>query len=115
MPKECDTPDWNSRVTQPGLSRLPSGFSMNHLELYGMDEEERRQRQGFLGIKAEDAVNVRALRNVFADYSRQFAQRFYDHLLANPHTAALLQDAKQLEILKGLQAKYFAELLEGVY
>jgi hypothetical protein len=88
---------------------------MNHLDLYGMHEEERRTRQGFLGITAEDSSNVRALRNVFADYSRQFAERFYDRLLANPHTAALLQDAKQLELLKGLQARYFAELLEGIY
>ena len=44
-----------------------------------------------------------------------FAERFYDHLLADPHTRAYLRDPEQLRVLKGLQAEYFSQLLEGVF
>ncbi len=88
---------------------------MGLLERYGMKDEERKQRQAFVGLTEEDAAHVRQLRAVFADHAAQFAQRFYDHLLSNAHTARFLQDAKQLEHLKRLQADYFSDLLEGVF
>ena len=88
---------------------------MSFVECYGMDEGERGQRQAFLGLTEADAANVRALREVFAEHSRAFAERFYQHLLANPHTASFLRDARLLEELKTLQANYFAHLLEGVF
>jgi signal transduction histidine kinase len=80
-----------------------------------MNEPERRQRQQFLGISAADADNVRQLRDAFAAHAREFAERFYEHLLSDERTAALLADPTQLEHLKGVQATYFAELLEGVF
>lgn len=82
---------------------------------YGMDEEECRQRKAFLGIGAEDAENLRGLRPIFTAFSREFAERFYQHLLKSPHTSAFLHDPVQLERLKQVQATYFAELLEGVF
>jgi signal transduction histidine kinase len=85
------------------------------LERFGLDPEERRQRQGFLGLAAQDGLNVRKLRAVFAEHARHFAERFYQHLLAHPHTASFLRDPQQLERLKTLQASYFAELLEGTF
>ena len=80
-----------------------------------MDDTERGQRQTFLGLSDQDSANVRSLRSVFANHARAFADRFYQHLLAHPHTAALLRDPQQLEQLKTLQTRYFAELLEGVF
>jgi signal transduction histidine kinase len=82
---------------------------------YGMDEGEREQRRAFLNLSPEDSERVRALRPVFAEHARAFAERFYEHLLAHPRTAGLLRDPAQLERLKTLQAGYFAELLEGVF
>jgi signal transduction histidine kinase len=90
-------------------------MSMSLNERFGIDEKERSDRQAFLGITARDAENVQALRPIFAEYGREFAERFYRHLMSNPLTTAFLQDAQQLEQLKKLQANYFAELLEGVF
>jgi hypothetical protein len=56
---------------------------------------------------------VSELRAAFHDFGREFAERFYQHLLAHPQTAALLRDPERLAQLKKLQAAYFAELLEG--
>jgi signal transduction histidine kinase len=105
----------HSRLTWPGMENGPWGNSMPLLESYGLGEEERRRRQAFLGIGAADTRNVRALRAAFTDYGREFAERFYEHLLNHAETAALLRDPVQLELLKTLQARYFAELLEGVF
>ena len=88
---------------------------MPFLTRYGMDEAERRRRKAFLGITEADAENVRALRDAFAEHARGFAERFYEHLLADPHTRAYLRDPEQLRKLKGLQAEYFSQLLEGVF
>lgn len=85
------------------------------VEHYGMDEGERQRRQTFLGIGPDDAERVRGLRAVFAEHARAFAERFYQHLLADPTTAPFLQDPQQLEQLKALQSAYFAELLEGTF
>lgn len=85
------------------------------VERFGMGEEERRRRQAYLNIGAEDAANVRALRESFGEHARAFSERFYQHLLAHPATAAHLKDPAQLEQLKKLQARYFAELLEGAF
>ncbi|HEV3078334.1 MAG TPA: protoglobin domain-containing protein [Gemmataceae bacterium] len=86
---------------------------MSILERYKIDDPERGRRQLFLGLTEEDAANVRALRAVFADHAEAFAERFYQHLLASPHTASFLRDPEQLAELKILQANYFLELLEG--
>jgi signal transduction histidine kinase len=85
------------------------------LSHYGLEGPECSQRQLFLDITAKDVENVRSLRGVFAEHAREFAERFYQHLLSHAHTAALLRDAAQLERLKTLQAEYFAGLLEGVF
>jgi signal transduction histidine kinase len=85
------------------------------LNRYAVEADERRDRLEFLGVSPADSENLRALRTLFADYSREFVERFYQHLLSTPKTAALLQDPEQLEHLKRLQASYFLELLEGTF
>jgi DNA-binding NtrC family response regulator len=86
---------------------------MSFLTHYSMDDDQCRRRQAFLGIADQDADNVRALRPVFAKMAREFAERFYQYLLAQPQTATLLRDREQLQRLKVLQADYFAGLLEA--
>lgn len=88
---------------------------MSFVSNYRMDDQESRQRQAFLGINAQDAENVRALQQAFETHAREFAERFYEHLLAHPHTAAFLRDPVQVEQLKTHQANYFAGLLKGVF
>src|SRR3989442_164925 len=92
---------------------MQPGCSMSLLERYEMDDSERSQQQAFLALTEEDGANVRALRAVFADHAQAFAEHFYQHLLANPHTASFLRDPQQLAELKTMQANYFMELLEG--
>jgi signal transduction histidine kinase len=91
------------------------GSDMPFLTRYGMDEAERRRRKAFLGITEADAENVRRLRDAFARRASDFAERFYEHLLADPHTRAFLRDPDLLKRLKGLQAEYFTQLLDGVF
>src|SRR5262249_33156511 len=109
---------WRVRTARAGPIAFAAPASDNASmspERYEMGEEERRLRQSFLGLTQADAKNVQALRNAFAAHSREFAERFYEHLLANPHTAAFLRDPQQLEQLKRIQAGYFATLLEGQF
>ena len=76
---------------------------------------ERRRRQAFLGIDASDLALLSSLKPVFARHAEIFAERFYQHLLGDPHTSRLLTDPKQLERLKKLQIEYFTELLSGSF
>jgi signal transduction histidine kinase len=101
-------------LTPAGWDFAPRSH-MPFLTRYGMDEAERRRRMAFLGIAESDAANVRGLRDAFAARAREFAERFYEHLLADPYTRVHLRDPDQLRKLKGLQAEYFSNLLEGVF
>jgi len=58
---------------------------------------------------------VRKLREAFAGRAAEFAERFYEHLLAEPYTRAFLRDPSMSARLKGLQADCFKLLLEGVF
>src|SRR5260370_266486 len=91
------------------------GAAMPFLTRYGIDDAERRRRQEFLGLTETDAANVRRLREAFARHAQEFAERFYDHLMTDPHTRAFVRDPETLKRLKGLQADYFGQLLQGVY
>jgi signal transduction histidine kinase len=76
---------------------------------------ERRRRQAFLTIGSSDLALVQTLKPIFARHAQVFAERFYQHLLSDPHTSQLLTDPKQLERLKKLQVEYFTELLSGTF
>jgi signal transduction histidine kinase len=88
--------------------------SMSLLERFGMDEQEQQRCKAFLEIAQADIENLHSLRKAFQDFSQDFAERFYSHLLTHPCTASLLQDPQQLQELKKIQANYFSELLEAV-
>jgi signal transduction histidine kinase len=81
----------------------------------GLSAEHRRERQAFLGIDVSDLPLLAALKPIFARHAETFAERFYQHLLADPHTSQLLQDREQLARLKKIQIEYFVELLNGTF
>src|SRR5579864_2697096 len=99
-----------SRTPRRRWDALVREDAMPLLDRYGMDEEARSGCKAFLEITNVDADNLRLLRQAFRDFSWEFAERFYRHLLSNPRTASLLKDPEQLEALKKIQANYFAEL-----
>src|SRR5260370_39563470 len=100
MPMNSAVKKRRGRATGPGGWDLHPGWDMAVLARYGMDENERQKRQDFLELTDADKDNVRRLREVFARHGKEFAERFYEHLLANPDTAEFLRDPKQLEHLK---------------
>lgn len=85
------------------------------LAKYQLDDDARAERKAFLGLRPEDERSIANLRTRFARFSRQFAEGFYEHLLAHPDTAKLLAEPGLLERLKGEQMAYFEELVSGRY
>lgn len=90
-------------------------LSIQILGKYTLDAESRQARKDFLGITQEDEEMIAALRDQFGEFAPRLAEGFYRHLLANPETAKLLQDATLLERLKQAQMLYFEELVSGTY
>jgi signal transduction histidine kinase len=88
---------------------------MSAEETHEITPDGRRERLDFLGIGGEDVDNLRALRPAFSGMGAEFAERFYEHLLAHPHTASFLRDPETVERLKKIQVSHFASLLEGVF
>jgi hypothetical protein len=113
MNPEQTNPERAGRVATPFGWSLPTDKLMSLVDRFGVGEEQRRERQEFLGLTPQDGENLRRLRPVFAAFAREFAERFYAKVLSHPHTAAFFRDPAQLDRLKGLQADYFARLLEG--
>jgi signal transduction histidine kinase len=103
-------------TTRGRVPRAPAelGVDVPLTHRYGLDEAERQERLAFLGLNDADVGKVRELRAAFQQFSGEFADQFYDHLLRDPHTADFLRDPGQLNHLKKLQTEYFADLLEGV-
>src|SRR5260370_12732333 len=114
MATKCTDPNQVGRWIRPAPDHLYLENDMSLVDRFGMDEEEQRRFKAFVEIDEADAENLRSLRDVFRDFSQVFAERFYQHLLAHPRTASLLQDPQQLQELKKIQAGYFSELLEAV-
>ena len=69
-------------------------------------------RVAFLQISDEDCRRVRALAPAFQAVTRQFVERFYSHLLAEPATAGFLTNPELVERLKQKQKQYFDSLLK---
>lgn len=84
-------------------------------EKYGMDARQRRERKAFLGISPQDEKAVAVLGEKADQFAAQFAQRFYQHLLAHPATARFLEDPELVARLKEEQMRYFQELVSGDY
>lgn len=83
------------------------------VDKYGLDQAHRNLRKEFLGISNEDLAGLRQLQACFSRMAVEFAEKFYQNLLASPETAPFLTDPVTLERLKQAQMQYFQELLSG--
>lgn len=82
---------------------------------YGLDEAQQKVRKQFLELTADDEARLTELEACFARIAPQFAESFYEHLLALPDTAKFFSDPAVIERLKQLQMQYFHELVGGRY
>uniref|UniRef100_UPI003566D984 protoglobin domain-containing protein n=1 Tax=Halomonas sp. TaxID=1486246 RepID=UPI003566D984 len=79
------------------------------------DEAEIARRKAFLEFTAEDVARLRALHATLQTLAPDFANAFYDHLLAFEETRRFIPDAVSVERLKLAQAVYFDSLTAGDY
>lgn len=79
------------------------------------DEAEIARRKAFLEFTTEDAARLRALHAALQTLAPDFANAFYDHLLAFWETRRFIPDAASVERLKRTQAAYFDSLTAGDY
>lgn len=77
----------------------------------GLDEAmrvERAARLAFFAIDEHDGEQLRAFRDVATSSVGDLVARFYDHLLAFPELAAVLEAVPgRIARLQGLQRAYF--------
>jgi diguanylate cyclase (GGDEF)-like protein/PAS domain S-box-containing protein len=81
----------------------------------GFDEAEIARRKAFLEFTAEDAALLHALHTTLQTLAPDFANAFYDHLLAFEETRRFIPDAQLLARIKQTQAAYFESLTAGDY
>jgi diguanylate cyclase (GGDEF)-like protein/PAS domain S-box-containing protein len=81
----------------------------------GFDEAEIARRKAFLEFTAEDAARLHTLHATLQTLAPDFANAFYDHLLAFEETRRFIPDAATLARLKRAQAAYFESLTAGDY
>jgi diguanylate cyclase (GGDEF)-like protein/PAS domain S-box-containing protein len=79
------------------------------------NEAEIARRKAFLEFTAEDAALLRALHATLQTLAPDFANAFYDHLLAFEETRRFIPDTQFLDRLKRTQAAYFESLTAGDY
>jgi signal transduction histidine kinase len=76
-------------------------------------DDELARRRAFLGLGDEDLEKARALAGVFRSFLDGFVDRFYEHLLSHPETAALLTSPELIARLKQTQRRYFESLFQA--
>ncbi|HEY3351850.1 MAG TPA: protoglobin domain-containing protein, partial [Polyangia bacterium] len=76
---------------------------------------ELEARTAFLDLGPADAAVLDEFGVLYSTLAPALIERFYEHLLAHPVTARLLQDEAVLAHLKAAQARYFAQLFGGRY
>lgn len=82
----------------------------------GLDEHELTWRKNFVGFDAEDAERLKGFQSDFSDVADELADRFYDQLVDNEQTAAVIgRSSKNVEQLKMTQKAYLMTLAGGEY
>ncbi len=81
----------------------------------GLDEAGIAARKAFLEFTDEDVARLERLHALLAGTERDFARRFYDHLLRFDETRRFIPDEASLDRLRTTQAQYFDTLTAGIY
>src|ERR1041384_3559099 len=82
---------------------------------FTLDDGEVARRKSYLEIAPADEMRLREAHVHLQKQAKEIIDRFYEYLLAHEHTRAILAQPGLVERLKGLQARYFAELTAGRY
>ncbi|MEE9218424.1 MAG: protoglobin domain-containing protein [Acidobacteriota bacterium] len=80
-----------------------------------LTEEEVRRRRAFFEVDTEDERRLRAAERRLSGRLDEIIDRFYEFLLSQPHTRELLATPGLVQRLKGIQRRYFLELMSGCY
>lgn len=100
-----------------GQGRLNQVVDSNALtEDIGLDEEEIEWRKDFLNFDENDAEKLTQFEELFADYSDEVVDSFYNHLTDFEETQAVIERSpKSIPELKKTQEGYLQTLAAGDY
>jgi signal transduction histidine kinase len=79
------------------------------------NEEEVKKRKTFLELDEADERALLAVHSLLARHEKEIVERFYEFLLSQEHTRAILAQPDLLPRLKDIQTRYFRELTRGSY
>jgi signal transduction histidine kinase len=82
---------------------------------FDLTAAEVARRKSYLEVTPEDESRLKEAHSHIKFHAKEITTRFYDFLLAHPHTRLMLQAPGQIERLKKLQLKYFLDLTAGRY
>ncbi len=82
---------------------------------FTLTEEEVSKRKRYLEITPLDEQRLLEAHPHLSSCAGEISERFYDYLLSHEHTRRMISAPGQIEHLKSLQSKYFAELTSGRY
>ncbi|ODR81755.1 chemotaxis protein, partial [Haladaptatus sp. W1] len=86
------------------------------LDEMGLDMEEIERRKSFLGLDAEDASRLSALRPTFEANRGTVADQFYENLQEHEKTHEILANSTRgIESLKSTQGEYLVTLADATY
>lgn len=80
-----------------------------------LSETEVTRRKRYFELAARDEELLREAHPLIATRQSEIVERFYDFLLSDAHTRAILSAPGLLERLKAMQTRYFVELTSGRY
>ena len=101
--------------TQQATGSGQSSELQDIMRIIGLDDGQIHERKAFLDIDQVDAERIRAVAPVLEQTMRATVDKMYAHLLKFEHSRHKLGDESNIARLKGMQTKYFGQLLSGNY
>jgi len=86
---------------------------MELTERFGLDDKERARRLEFLGLNADDAVQLQSVHGMAESSADEIIDKLYEHILKFEPTRAFFKSPEMLSRVKSYQKLYFTELTEG--
>ncbi|BAL26477.1 protoglobin domain-containing protein [Azoarcus sp. KH32C] len=102
----------------PHAHHAASGHSnelQDIMRIIGLDNGRIHERKQFLDIDERDAQRIRAVAPVLQETMTATVDKLYAHLLKFEHSRQKLGDETNINRLKGMQTRYFSQLLSGNY